>query len=381
MGFEMNEEQQQIQKAVREFVKDEFDKQLITELESKHKYPVSIWKKAADLGLVGVHFPQKYSGQGLGVMENILAAEEFCRGDSTVGACLGLADYASEILIRFGSDELKSLWLPKVAEGEVLSCAAFTDPDQDLDIAAVGTTAKRSGDQWFIDGSKILIASGGPMIGFYIVLCRTDPEAEPSQRGLSLILVEASQPGVSTSDVENNIGSHMMQTSLVNFKNVRVPLSNLIGKANRGFDHVLEFFDESRVLIAAQALGTAQGAFDRTLAYVKSKTQFDKEVAEFQVTRHKLVDMATKIELARLITYKAAWSCDHGCIDSQLASMAKMVAARTAVEVCDEAIQLMGRDGNIQVCEVERFARDARITELYEGTQEAQKNTIATSLV
>jgi len=177
------------------------------------------------------------------------------------------------------------------------------------------------------------------------------------------------------------MGIRMMQTAEVNFKNVRVPVSNLIGKANRGFYHVLEFFDESRVLIAAQALGTAQGAFDRALAYAKSRTQFGKKNAESQATRHKLVDMATKIELARLITYKAAWSSDQGHDDPHLASMAKLVAARTAVEVCDEAIQLLGGYGYMLEYEVERFARDAKITELFEGTQEIQKNTIASCLI
>ncbi len=381
MGFQLNAEQQHIQEAVRDFVKCEFDKELIIELESKYRYPVGIWKKAADLGFVGIHFPEKYSGQGLGVMENILAAEEFCRGDSTVGACLCLADYASEILIRFGSEKLKSLWLPKVAEGEVLSCGVFTEQDHDSDISTMGTTAKRVGGQWVIDGSKIFITNGGPMAGFYSVLCRTDPEAQPSHRGLSLIFVEASRPGVSTTDVGIKMGIRMMQTAEVNFKNVRVPVTNLIGEANRGFYHVLDFFDESRILIAAQALGTAQGAFDRALAYVKSKTQFGKKNAEFHATRHKLVDMATKIELARLITYQAAWSCDQGRIISQLTSMAKMVASRAAVEVCDEAIQLLGGYGHMLEYEVERFARDAKIAEMFEGTQEIQKNTIADCLI
>jgi alkylation response protein AidB-like acyl-CoA dehydrogenase len=160
-----------------------------------------------------------------------------------------------------------------------------------------------------------------------------------------------------------------------------VPRKNLIGEENRGFYQVLEFFDESRILIAAQALGTAQGAFDRALAYVKSREQFGKKIAKFQVTQHKLSDMATRIEQARLMTYKAAWNFDQGRIDPKLTSMAKMAAARTAVEVCDEAIQLLGGYGYMQEYEVERFARDAKITELYEGTREIQKNTIASALL
>jgi alkylation response protein AidB-like acyl-CoA dehydrogenase len=381
MEFELNKEQKQIQKAVREFVKGRFDKSEIAEMETRHEYPERLWKMAAELGLIGIHFPEEYSGQGLGVFENILVAEELCRGDSTVGACLILADFASEIVLHFGSEEQKSQWLPKVAEGKVLSCGAFTEPDHGSDITSLNTTAEREGDEWVINGSKIFITNGGPLAGFYCVLCQTDSEVEPSHRGISLILVEADREGVSTSDVGMKMGIRMMDTAEVNFKDVRVPVENLIGEENKGFYHVLHFFDESRILIAAQALGTAQGALDRALAHVKSRKQFGKTISQFQVTQHKLADMATKIEMARLLVYKAAWNFDQGRMDPKLTSMAKMAAARTAVEVCDEAIQLFGGYGYMLEYEVERFARDAKITELYEGTREIQKNTIASSLI
>ncbi len=377
MEFELKKEQKEIQKAVREFVKGEFKKDLILELEEKHEYPVDIWKKAADLGFIGIHFPEDYSGQGLGVFENIIVAEELCRGDSTVGACLILADFASEIVLHFGSDEQKSKWLPKVAEGEVLSCGAFTEPDHGSDITRMETTAVKDGDEWVINGTKIFITNGGPLAGFYSVLCQSDPDASPSHRGMSLILVEADRPGVSAVTVGSKMGIRMMDTAEVVFKDVRVPQSNLIGKENKGFYQVLEFFDESRILIAAQGLGTAQGAFDRALAYVKQREQFGKKISQFQITQHKLADMHTKIELARLMVYKAAWNFDQGRIDPKLTSMAKMAAGRTAVEVADEAIQLLGGYGYMSEYEVERFARDAKITELYEGTKEIQKNTIA----
>ncbi len=350
-------------------------------MEEKHEYPVKFWKKACDLGFVGIHFPEKYSGQGLGAMENILVAEELCRGDSTVGACLILADFASELVLHFGSEELKSKWLPRVAEGEMLSCGAFTEPDHGSDITSVNTTAVKDGDEWVINGGKIFITNGGPLAGFYCTLCQTDTEVKPGHRGMSVILVEADRPGLSISDVGKKMGIRMMHTAEVTYKDVRVPLTNLIGEENRGFYHVLEFFDESRILIAAQALGTAQGAFDRAVAYVKEREQFGKKIAHFQVTQHKLADMATKIEMARLLTYKAAWNFDQGRIDPKLTSMAKMAAARTAVEVTDEAIQLLGGYGYMQEYEVERFARDAKITELYEGTREIQKNTIAGILI
>jgi len=381
MEFELNREQKEIQKAVREFVKGEFKKDVIEELVEKHEYPVEIWKKAAELGFIGIHFPEQYSGMGLGCLENILVAEELARGDSTIGTCLLIADFASEIILHFGSEEQKARWLPRVAEGECLSCGAFTEPDHGSDITSVDTTAVKDGDQWVINGTKIFITNSGPLSGFYCVLCETDPQAKPSYRGLSLILVEADNPGVSIQDVGKKMGITLTYTAEVVFKDVRVPLSNLIGKENRGFYQLLEFFDESRILIAAQALGTAQGAFDRALAYVKERQQFGKKIAQFQANQHKLADMATKIELARLITYKAAWNFDQGRIDPKLTSMAKMYAARTAVEVADEAIQLLGGYGYMAEYEVERFYRDAKITEIYEGTKEIQKNTIAGALL
>ena len=381
MDFELSQSQKEIQKAVRDFVKGEFKKDVIEKLVEDHAYPTAIWKKAAELGFIGIHFPEQYSGEGLGVMENILVAEELCRGDSSVGACLILADFASEIILHFGSDEMKAKWLPKVAEGEVLSCGAFTESDHGSDITRVDTTAVRDGDEWVINGSKIFITNGGEMAGFYSVLCQTNPDVTPSYRGMSTLLVEADRPGVATTDVGRKMGIQLMDTAEVTFKDVRVPVDNLIGQEGRGFYQVLEFFDESRILIAAQGLGTAQGAFDRALKYVKSREQFGKKIAQFQVSQHKLADMATKIELARLMVYKAAWNFDQGRIDPKLTSMAKMVAARTAVEVADEAIQLLGGYGYMAEYEVERFYRDAKITELYEGTKEIQKNTIASSVM
>jgi alkylation response protein AidB-like acyl-CoA dehydrogenase len=380
MDFELNKTQKDIQKAVRDFCKGEFDKELALELERKHEFPTKIWQKAGEIGLIGVHFPEKYSGQGLGCLECILVVEELCRNDSTMGACVALAGFASEIILHYGNEEMKKLYLPKVAEGRMLSAGAFTEPDHGSDITFMNTTASKEGNEWVINGGKTFITNGG-LAGFYSVLCQTDGDAKPGYRGMSLILVEADRQGVSTQDVGQKMGIRMMATAEVTFKNVRVPLSNLIGEENKGFYQVLNFFDESRIQIAAQALGTAQGAYDRALAYVKQREQFGQKIAQFQATQHKLADMATKIELARLITYKAAWNYDQGRIDPKLTSMAKMYAARTAVEVCDEAIQLLGGYGYMTEYEVERFYRDAKITEIYEGTKEIQKNTIAGSIL
>jgi alkylation response protein AidB-like acyl-CoA dehydrogenase len=381
VDFALTKEQREIQKAVRDFVKGEFSKDDILEMEKNHEYPEKIWKKAAELGFVGIHFPEEYGGEGLNVFENILVAEEFCRGDSSVGACVILADFATELILHYGTEEQKKTYLPRVAGGEVLSCGAFTEPDHGSDITRMDTTAVLEGDEWVINGTKIFITNAGPLAGFYNVLCQTDTEGDAPHRGQSVLLVEADRPGISTRSVGDKMGIRMMYTAEVNFKDVRVPRENLIGEQNRGFYQVLEFFDESRILIAAQALGTAQGAFDRALAYVKERKQFGKRIAQFQVTQHKLADMATKIESARLLTYKSAWNFDKGHIDPKLTSMAKMAAARAAVEVCDEAIQLLGGYGYMAEYELERFYRDAKITEIYEGTKEIQKNTIAGALV
>ncbi|RJQ55377.1 MAG: acyl-CoA dehydrogenase [Desulfobacteraceae bacterium] len=376
MDFELTKSQKEIQKAAREFARGEFDKELAMELDRSHRFPEKIWKKAAELGFIGIHFPERYSGQGLGVLENIIIADEFCARDSSIGSAVALSGFASECILRFGSEAMKERFLPAVAEGRMLSAGAFTEPDHGSDITSMHTTAEKAGDDWVINGTKTFITNGGHA-GFYVVLCQTDTECRPSHRGMSMILAEADRGGITATDLGEKMGIHTMATAEVNFKDVRVPAGNLIGAEGKGFYQVLEFFDESRILIAAQALGIAQGAFDRALAYVKEREQFGMKIAQFQSTQHKLADMATKIELSRLITYKAAWNFDQGRIDPKLTSMAKMYAARTAVEVSDEAIQLLGGYGYITEYEVERFYRDAKITEIYEGTKEIQKNTIA----
>jgi alkylation response protein AidB-like acyl-CoA dehydrogenase len=380
MDFELTKSQKEIQKAAREFAKGEFDKELALEMDKKHEFPTKIWKKACDLGFVGVHFPEEYSGQDLGVLENVIIADEFCARDSSIGSAVILSAFASECVLRFGSEELKQKFLPAVAEGQMLSACAFTEPGRGPDISSLDTTAVRDGDEWVINGTKTFITNGG-LAGFYSVMCQTDAECQPTYRGISLILVEAEQKGVTATDVGDKMGIHMMAAAELNFKDVRVPASNLIGEEGKGFDQVLEFFDESRILIAAQALGTAQGAYNRALAYVKEREQFGRKIAQFQITQHKLADMATQIELARLLTYKAAWNFDQGRIDPKLTAMAKMYSARTAVEVADEAIQLLGGYGYMTEYEVERFYRDAKIMELYEGSRKTQKNTIARAIL
>ncbi len=380
MDFELTEEQRDIQKAAREFIAGEYDKEKILEWEQNHTFPFEIWKKAAKLGFIGIHFPEEYGGQGYGIMENILIVEEFCRKDSGVGIAVTLADFSSEVILRFGTHEQKKKYLIPVARGEAISGGAYTEPNHGSDITLMSTTAVKQGDSFIINGTKTFITNG-TLADFFVVLCQTDPQAKPTYRGQCTILVEKGTKGLEATEIFPKMGIRMTSTAELSLSDVRVPVGNLIGEENKGFYQVLEFFDESRIEIAAQALGIAQGAFDRALEYARQREQFGRKLVEFQITQHKLADMATKVEVARLLTYKAAWNFDQKRIDPKLTSMAKMFAGRVAVEVADEAIQIFGGYGYITEYEVERFYRDAKITEIYEGTKEIQKNTIASALI
>jgi alkylation response protein AidB-like acyl-CoA dehydrogenase len=380
MDFALTDEQKEIQKAAREFAEGEFDKEVALDHERKHAFPLEIWRKACQLGFVGLHFPEEFGGQGYGSFENVLVVEQFCRQDSGLGIAISLADFASEIIIRFGTEEQKKKYLLPLAEGQALSSGGFTEPDHGSDITFMNTTALREGAEYVINGAKTFITNG-PISDFVLLLCQSDIEAKPTYRGQSIIIVEKGTPGFGVTEIREKMGIKMSPTGELSFDNVHVPAAQLVGKENRGFYQVLEFFDESRIEIAAQAVGIAQGAFDRALSYVQKRRQFGKRLSDFQITRHKLADMATQIETARLLVYKAAWNFDQGTVDPQLTSMAKMVAGRTAVQVADEAIQLLGGYGYMLEYEVERFYRDAKIMEIYEGTREIQKNTIASALL
>ena len=298
MDFSLTKEQKEIQKAAREFAKGEFDKEIALDHERKHAFPFETWRKACELGFVGLHFPEEFGGQGYGTFENVLVVEQFCRQDSGMGIAISLADFASEIILRFGTEEQKEKYLLPLAEGQALSSGGFTEPDHGSDITLMNTTALREGAEYVINGSKTFITNG-PIGDFVLLLCQSDLEAKPTYRGQSVIIVEKGAAGYEVTEIKEKMGIKMTSTGELSFNDVRVPVTNLVGEENKGFYHVLEFFDESRVEIAAQALGIAQGAFDRALAYSKTRSQFGKKLAEFQVTRHKLADMLTKIETAR----------------------------------------------------------------------------------
>lgn len=380
MNFELTQEQRDIKNAAREFAVNEFTKEKAEEYDRKEEFPFELWKKACELGFIGVHFPEEYGGADMGVLENILIVEEFCRADSTIGSAIILSDFSSEVVMRFGSEEQKKEVLPKVAAGEAITAGCYTEPEAGSDLTAIKTRAEKDGDEWVINGSKTFITNGN-IANYYVVLAVTDPEAKPRYRGFTTFLVKKDTPGLSTNKISGKLGIRASPTAEVVFKDVRVDESAVIGELNRGFYQVLEFFDESRIEIAAQALGIAQGAFDRLVNYVKQRKQFGQPIGAFQALQHRIADLKTQLEAARLLVYKAAWNYDQGRIDPGLTSMAKYYAGKLAVRICDEAVQMHGGYGYIAEYEVERFFRDAKITEIYEGTKEVQLNTIARDIL
>ncbi|MCG6908949.1 MAG: acyl-CoA/acyl-ACP dehydrogenase [Deltaproteobacteria bacterium] len=378
--FQFNAMQRQIKKAVVDFVRGELKKENIDDLIRENRYPESIWKKSSDLGFPGIAFPEKYEGEGLGTIEKTIIAEELCKGDASIGACLTQAGYGADILLQYGSQKQKETWLPKIANARTLSSVAAAEAGG-TGPSAIETRAVKDGDQWAIDGHKTYVRNAGPLAGIYIVLCRTDADADAPEKGLSMILVEAERSGVQLSDSGARLGQRQVPVGEVRFESVRVPLANLIGKENRGLRQFNAFMDHARLMSAAQSLGMARGAFERAFAYVREREQFKRKIVDFQVTRHKLADMATEIEAARLLTYQAAWAIDNGSADARMCAMAKLHAARTAVAVSDEAIQLLGGYGYMQEYDVERFFRDSKTADILDGNRHTQKDLIFQALI
>ena len=381
MDFKLTEEQIEIKKAVREFCEKEFTRELAERCDKLEEFPRELHKKAAELGFVGIHLPEEYGGGGYGVLENVLVVEEMCRIDCTLGTAIMASDLGCEMILRYGSEEQRERYLPRITSGEAVSAVAITEPARGSAISErLDTTAVKQGGEWVINGTKTLITNA-PVASFFVTLCQTDTAVEPPYRGQSLFIIDAGLTGVDVTPIEGKMGIRSALTGELSLSDVRLPEDSLLGELNRGFYHVMNWFNTSRVEIAAQAVGIAQGALDRALRYAREREAFGKKIAEFQAIQHKLADMATKIEAARLLTYRAAWLVDRGEADPVASSMAKAFAARTAVEVTDEAIQVFGGYGYIAEYEVERYYRDAKITELYEGTREIQKNTIARFLL
>jgi alkylation response protein AidB-like acyl-CoA dehydrogenase len=380
MEFKLTEEQLEIKKAAREFAEKEFTPELALEYDQKEEFPMTLYKKAAQLGFTGMRIPQEYGGQGYGVLEDCIVVEEFCRVDPGLGVAVSLGNLmVPDVLLKHGTEQQKEKYIPPLAKGEKIAAAAFTEPEHGSDITRMNTTAVKSGNEWIINGDKQFITNA-PIADTFIILCQTDPNAQPPHRGQSLFLAEKGMPGLDATKLHGKMGIKPCVTGSLALSDLRVPETNLVGELNKGFYYALELFDGTRITVAAQAVGMAQGAFERALNYAKTRKQFGQPIINFQGVSFKLAEIAMKIEAARLMTYKAAWLYDKEKPSPVATSMAKAYASRVAMEVTDDAIQILGGYGYLADYHVERFHRCAKITEIYEGTTEVQKLTIVNFL-
>lgn len=381
MDFELSAEQKDIQKAAREFAVKEFYHELARELEKKHEFPKSLYKKAAELGFVAPYVSEEYGGSGLSILENAIIVEELCRADSSIGLAIDLAALPCKFLYRFGNDEQNKKYLTKITSGEYGAAIALTEPDHGSDITEMDTVATKEKDHYILTGTKTFITNG-TIADFYTVLCQTDPNADPKYKGMSILIVDRSMIGkeFEVNELGEKLGIRLTSSAELVFDNLQVPLENLLGEEGKGFYQAMKFFEESKIEIAAQAVGVAQGAFDMALAYAKERKQFKRPIASFQAMQHKFVDMYVKISNARNLVYNAAFNFDNGKQNHKAAAMAKLYAGNIANEVTYEALQVFGGYGYFQEYDVERYYRDARILSIYEGTAEVQKNVIAKEL-
>jgi len=378
MDYELNEEQKFIKNAAREFADGEFKPEVARQFDQKHEFPRELYKKAAKLGFIGCYFDEKYGGQGLGLLENVLVEEEFCRVDSTLGSAMFTGLFGSDMVLEYGTEEQKAAYLPKTAQGEWLSSGAFTEPAHGSDITLLDTVAVLQGDEYVINGAKTMITNA-PIADYAVVLCQTNPAAR--HKGQSLFIVPKGTPGLDCNELAGKMGIHASLLGEYSFSDLHVPKTALLGEENKGFYHFMGFIDVGRINVAAQSVGMAQGALERALKYAKQRQQFGQRLADFQVIQHKLADMATDIESARLLTYKAAWYVDKKQIIPKLACMAKTLATTNAVKVISEAMQIFGGYGYLADYDIERYYRDIRVSMIYEGTTEIQKNVIARALL
>ena len=380
MEFELTEEQQALREEVARFAENEIQP-VATEYDREEKYPHEVMDKAAEMGLLAPHIPIEYGGVGYSTLETALLIEELFAADPGIGLCIASAGFGAEAIMEFGTDEQKEEYLPPVAAGESIMGAAISEPQAGSDVTSVSTRAEKDGDEWVINGNKMWITNG--TVGdFFVVVCETDPEVEDRYMGYSQIIVESDREGFSAEKITGKLGIRASDTAELVFDDVRVPEENLVGSRGMGFLQLMQFFDETRTAVAAQGVGIAKGAAERALEYAQEREQFGRPISEFQAIQHKLAEMYTQTEAARQLTYKSAWGVDNDADDlTALASMAKEFASRVAVDVADEAVQIHGGSGYVDDFDVERFYRDAKITQIYEGTSEIQKNIVARELL
>lgn len=378
MNFELTDEQKLLNQTAYKFALNELQP-IAKECDREEKYPHGLVKKAGAIGLVGCFIPEKYGGPGFGVTGYAMVSEQLSRVDLGLSQVIASASFGSENILFFGSEEQKQKYLPDVAEGRLILSGAYTEPDAGTDLASAKTTAVRDGNEYVINGNKMFITNGN-VADLMVVLCVTNPKAEKKHDRFSIILVEADRPGIIKNKIKGKMGLRASDTAEVTFEDVRVPCENLIGQEGKGFYYLMHFFDVTRIHVASEGVGLAQGALDKTLKYVQERTTFGRPLAANQAVQFMLAEMATKIEMARNAYYKAAWKVDNGQIDSTLNAMTKYFSAEMAVWVCDKALQLHGGYGYIDEYDIQRFYRDAKVLEIYEGAKEAEKMAIARRL-
>ena len=383
MRFELSEEHKEVRAAAREFAEKEFTTDKAREFVEKGEFPWYLYKKAAKLGFLRPHIPEEYGGQGMDFLSTILIHEEFVRVDSTLGTAVLSGPFGAQLIYEYGTEEQKKAYLPRTLSGEATMFAAFTEPGHGSDILRLDTTARKDGEYYVINGTKTFITNA-PTAEFGVVLCQTNPGAEPPYRGQSIFIVERDAEGLDITPMKGKLGQRCNPLGEISFSDVRVHKSALLGEENRGFYHALRFFTVGRVRVAAYSLGMAEGAFDRALSYAKEREAFGRKIIEFQAVGHKLAEMATLIEAARFLTYRAAWAVDQGTYSpralSAITSMAKNFASEMASKVIDMAIQIFGGYGYMEDYDVCRYWRDSRVCRIYEGTTEINYGIILDAL-
>ena len=379
MNYELSKEHKDIQKAAREFARGEFT-DVAREFDLNETFPEKIVKKAKKLGLVGLFVPYEYGGPGFGYLEQAMVLEEFWKIDPGIGQQLSSVSFGAEEFLLFGTEEQKKKWLTPLFEGDAIMGFAITEPDAGSDTAAASTTAVKDGDDYIINGSKVMIGNGTRGT-FMLVFCLTNPEEKKKTARHSIIIVETDREGYKADPMHGKMGLRASDTASVYFNNVRVPRENLLGTEGGGFIQLMKFFDHSRAYVASQGVGLAQGALDLAIKHVKGRKQFGRPIGAFQATQFKIAEMATKVETARNTVYKSAWLLDQGKPDTKVTAMAKLYACHVAVEVVDEALQLHGGYGYFDDYDIERFYRAAKVLEIYEGTKEIEKIVIGREII
>ena len=377
MNFRLSEEHEMIRKMVRDFAKNEVAP-TAAERDEEERFDKGLFDKMAELGLTGIPWPEEYGGIGSDYVAYCIAVEELSRVCASTGVTLSAhTSLASWPIFKFGTEEQKQRYLRPLAAGEKIGAYGLTEPGSGSDSGAMRTMARRDGDDYILNGSKIFITNGG-VADTYVVFALTDPEKK--QKGTSAFIIEKDFEGFSVGKKEKKLGIRSSPTTEIIFEECRVPKENLLGEEGDGFKIAMMTLDGGRNGIAAQAVGIAQGALDAATEYAKERVQFGKPISAQQGIGFKLADMATSVEAARLLTYQAAWLESQGLPYGKESAMSKLFAGDAAMRVTTDAVQIYGGYGYTKDYPVERFMRDAKITQIYEGTQEIQRLVISRML-